>query len=666
MKTDKLFYGAAYYDEYMPYDRIDEDFRLMTEAGMNTIRIAESTWSTWEPQDGVFDFTHLHHMLDAANKYHIQVIVGTPTYAIPAWLAKKHPEILAETHWGKEKYGRRQNMDITNPDYLFHAERIIRKLLEECADHPCVIGFQIDNETSPYDTCAPHVQAAFVDYLKEQFPNIDDFNQEFGLNYWSNRIASWEDFPDVRGTINQSLDAEFKKFQRGLVTFFHNWQISIIREYKKPHQFITHNFDFGWNGCMHGMKLDVNQFDCAKEMDVAGCDIYHKSAAELNGQEITLGGAIARSLKQGNYLVLETEAQGNPGWLPYPGQLRLQAFSHIACGANGVSYWHWHSLHNAIETYWKGVLSHNLKPGAAYYECQTIGKDFARLGDRIGNLSKKCKVAIMTSNNSLVGLDEFEYIEKLKYNDILTWIAYSLHRLNVEFDIVPDNAPQELLNSYAMLVIPALYSASRETIANLKAFTAQGGHLFMTFKSCFSNEHIKVYAEDQPCGLTDVFGMTYDQFTIASPRLINTAFDADGVQVTDFMELLLPATGTEVWAIYDHPAYKGTAAVTSSVYGNGRATYIGCKFEEAALDRLLTKVCENAGVLDTVLTYPLVRKCGTNAYGNTIIYYMNYSDEPQTIRPEADGTELLSGETITSMDSYTLAPWNFIILEVHS
>lgn len=28
MKTDKLYYGAAYYDEYMPYDRIEEDFSM--------------------------------------------------------------------------------------------------------------------------------------------------------------------------------------------------------------------------------------------------------------------------------------------------------------------------------------------------------------------------------------------------------------------------------------------------------------------------------------------------------------------------------------------------------------------------------------------------------------------------------------------------------------
>ena len=49
-----LLYGAAYYDEYMPYERMEEDLRLMKAAGMNTIRIAESihndaptSWTEW-------------------------------------------------------------------------------------------------------------------------------------------------------------------------------------------------------------------------------------------------------------------------------------------------------------------------------------------------------------------------------------------------------------------------------------------------------------------------------------------------------------------------------------------------------------------------------------------------------------------------------------------
>ena len=94
MKTEKIYFGATYYDEYMPESRVEEDMALMSKAGMNIIRIAESTWSTWEPRDGEFQFLQLRRMLEAAARHDISVIVGTPTYAIPPWLAKKYPDIL--------------------------------------------------------------------------------------------------------------------------------------------------------------------------------------------------------------------------------------------------------------------------------------------------------------------------------------------------------------------------------------------------------------------------------------------------------------------------------------------------------------------------------------------------------------------------------------------
>ena len=138
---DKLLYGVAYYDEYMPYDRLDEDVKMMKAANINVVRIAESTWSTHEPQEGVFDFRHVTRVLDAMEEAGISVIVGTPTYAIPTWMVKAHPDILATTKQGSGIYGARQIMDITHPAYLFYAERIIRKLMEVTAHRKCVIGF---------------------------------------------------------------------------------------------------------------------------------------------------------------------------------------------------------------------------------------------------------------------------------------------------------------------------------------------------------------------------------------------------------------------------------------------------------------------------------------------------------------------------------------------
>jgi beta-galactosidase len=323
-KMDKLLYGVAYYDEYMPYERLDKDVQMMKDCGINVVRIAESTWGTVEPQDGVFDFTHIDRVLAAMQKGGIKVIIGTPTYAIPTWMARKHPEILAITRWGQNQYGPRQNMDITNADFRVYAERVIRKIMEHVKDNPAVIGYQVDNETKSYGTSGPNVQALFVKYMQAKYKTLDNINNIFGLNYWSNRINTWEDFPSMNNTINASLSSEFAKFQRLQVTQYLGWQAAIVREYKRPNQFITQNFDLDWRGYSFGIQSEVDLFAAAKAMDIAGIDIYHPSQDKLTGVEISFGGDVTRSMKGGkNYLVSETEAQGFPEWVPYPGAVEV-------------------------------------------------------------------------------------------------------------------------------------------------------------------------------------------------------------------------------------------------------------------------------------------------------------------------------------------------------
>ena len=53
---DSVLYGVAYYPEYMPTDRLDKDVELMQKTGISVVRVGESTWSTWEPRDGEFQF----------------------------------------------------------------------------------------------------------------------------------------------------------------------------------------------------------------------------------------------------------------------------------------------------------------------------------------------------------------------------------------------------------------------------------------------------------------------------------------------------------------------------------------------------------------------------------------------------------------------------------
>lgn len=668
MKTDSIYFGVAYYDEYMPYDRIEQDMIMMEKAGMNVIRIAESTWSTLEPTEGVYDFTHLDRMLAAAEKHHLKVIVGTPTYAIPSWLSRKSPDILALTPNGQELYGRRQNMDLTSPVYLKYAENIIRVLLSHVRLQPHVIGYQIDNETHHYHTAGKRAQAMFVDYLKELYPDIRDFNHAFGLDYWSNRIDSLDDFPDVRGTINGSLAAEYEKFQRRLVTDFFHWQASIIEEYKRPDQFITHNFDFEWHGTSYGLQPDTNQFDSAKCMTIAGCDIYHPSQDDLTGAEITVCGNMCRGLKRDNYLLLETQAQGNIDWLPYPGQLRLCAYSHLANGSDSVLYWHWHSIHNAIESYWKGVLSHDFAENPTYLEAVEIGKELQNVGEHLKHLKKINQIALLLDHESLTGLKQFPTgsLGESSYNRVVRWISDALYRMNLEYDVI---YTQDMhLADYRLVFVPSLYSASENTLRELNAYVENGGALVVTFRSGFSDEHLKIYPDRQPHLLHQCLGISYNQFTIPKGVFLESAFAPShkDAAVRDWMELVTTDTAVSL-AAYCHPAWGGYSAITENRYGSGLAFYLGCFFDDDTLELFIKYTLERCSFPLPKLHFPVISKCGLNVFGHPVTYFFNYSGDTQTFVYEgAKGDSLLDGKSVKPQDQIVLKPWDVMILECKS
>lgn len=664
---EKLLYGVAYYDEYMPYDRLEKDIEMMKAAGINVVRIAESTWSTLEPQNGVFDFHHIDRVLEAMHKADIKVIIGTPTYAVPTWMVKEHPDVLAITPLGQNKYGPRQNMDITNPAYLFYAERVIRKIMEHIKDHPGIIGYQTDNETKHYNTSGPNVQLLFVKYLKEKFNTLDELNDKFGLNYWSNRINAWEDFPNVDATINGSLKSEFSKFQRKLVTDFLSWQVSIVREYKHPEQFVTQNFDFEWRGYSFGLQPDVDHFKAAKAFDVVGVDIYHPSQDNLTGREISFCGDIARSLKGDNYLVLETEAQGFINWVPYPGQLRLQAFSHIASGANMVAYWHWHSIHNSFETYWKGLLSQDFEPSPTYEEAKTIGSDFSKFSDVLINAKKFNKVAILASNEALTALSCFSpFLDGLNYNDVLRLLYDALYNMNVGCDFI---APDLLnLETYSLLIVPPLYAASQELLNKLNDYVKNGGHVVYTLKSGFSDENVKVRSSHQPGIIEEACGIYYSQFTSAKNLPLKSnpfKVSEDKNNINALIELITPTTA-EVLAYYEHPHYENYAAITQNKYGKGLATYIGCLPSPEIIEKLLEKILKQCDVwkIDQELHFPLITKKSINANGKNLHYYFNYSgNTAEFVYPYKDSLDLIGNKVIKNNEKLVLKGWDFVIIE---
>ncbi|PUV23963.1 beta-galactosidase [Sphingobacterium athyrii] len=661
-KFDRPLYGAAYYHEYMPGERLEEDIRLMKNAGLNVIRIGESAWGLFEPREGVFEFEWMDRIINKMHQAGIKMILGTPTYSIPAWLAHTHPEVLAEYQGGnKAYYGIRQNIDFTNPTFKYYSERIIRKLMERYAKHPGVIGYQVDNETEARGVNNPDYFIGFRNYIKDRFNNnLDSLNKAWGMNYWGMNIRTWEEFYTRDGVTNPSYKNEWERYNRKQVADFLNWQCDIVNEYRRKDQFVTHCFmpDFH----------NIDQVESFRQMQYPAINIYHDVQDKQDGQRIAYAGDFVRTVGKNNYIVMETNAQGI-GWNartqypPYDRQLRQNVYAHYASGANMVEYWHWSTLHYGQETYWRGVLGHDLQPNRIYHEFKTTAEELARIGDHIINLKKKNKVAILYSHDSYHALNFMPYTYKNNYP--IDMVHKSLYFQNIEADIIPCDKISDF-SGYAMLVIPPLYVATDGLLQAIDKFVKDGGHVVMMHKSGYCNEHSAVRATAAPGPLRKACGFYYQEFsTIGDMQLKDNPFQLTNKnQIGDWYEFLVTETAKPL-AYAENPFFGKWPVITENTYGKGKLTYIGTYPSQELLNAIIRETARAAKVtaVDSY-TFPIIQRSGTNKWGMAVRYLFNYSAEPKQITyTGAPARELISGNVVRAGQQIVLDPWDVYIME---
>ena len=671
----EILYGAAYYSEYEPYDRLDQDIAMMKKAGLNVVRMGESTWSLWEPEDGKFEYAWMDRVVDAMGMAGIKVILGTPTYSIPTWMYREHPEILVRTlGGGKSFYGMRQNMDTDNADYRRYAKRVITNMVEHYKDNPYVIGWQLDNETASYGAANDDVVAGFVEHLKKKFGTTENLNKRWFLNYWGEDVNGWENLPGPDKPQSTGYKLEWARWEQMRVTDFLAWQAELVRQHRGPKQFVTTDY-----GGM--MKADVNEYDIARHLDVVADNIYHGTQDHMDGWQQAIQADYSRSLQHANFLVTETNAQ-TTDWSssfqypPYDGQLRLDVYTHLANGANMVEYWHWASIHSGQETYWKGVLSHDLEPNRAYAEVSRTGNELKRIGPELANLKIKNDVAILWSSDSLNALSFMPVKLSAESN---MWgqptsdyavITQQMHRalydLHVGADFVFPQDPD--FSQYRLLAVPPLYVADDALLEKISDYVKGGGHVLMCFKSGFANEDSAVRWVKAPGPLHEAAGFTYQEFSnLDKPLPLKGDPFAVGAEnkVSCWAEFLM-TDHAEPLAWYDHPFFGKWPAITRNHFGSGTLTYEGTYLSDLLQQHVIDATLKDAGIArpDQELPGPVHSRHGVNSNGKRIDYYLNYSSAPQSFAyPSAGGVDLPTGHKVAKGERVTIAPWDCLIVE---
>jgi beta-galactosidase len=575
---------------------------------------------------------------------------------------------------GPATYGQRQNMDTDSPAYRFYAERMIRHIVAHYKDNPTVIGWQIDNETSSYGAANRDVFIGFQHHLEKKFHTPEELSRAWFLNYWGENIHTWEDLPIRDGAQSTGYKLEWSRWSQMRVTDFLHWQAALVKECAGARQFVTTDY-----GGM--MKRDVNEEAVAEALDIPADNIYHGTQDHFDGAAQSIQADFSRSLKHGNFLVTETNAQSTD-WTsafqfpPYDGQLREDVYTHVANGANMVEYWHWASIAANQETYWKGVLSHDLEPNRAYAEVSRTAHELEKIGPHIVGLRIKNDVAILWSRDSDNAISFMPFTssgpqwsfagETANYGSLVQQIHKSLYDLNIGADFVFPETQD--FSQYKLLIVPALYIADDALLQRISDYAKNGGHVVMTFKSGFANENSAVRWVRAPGPLREAAGFSYQEFSnLEKPlALKDDPFHAGGEnKVSYWAEFLMPEHAKAV-AYYDHPFFGKWPAITENEFGKGTLLYEGTYLSDALQTAVLEAELMKAGLTgpDQQIPAEVHVQHGVNRMGRKLHYYFNYSAATQTARYSySAGTNLLNGNAVSQGTTLNLGPWDLAIVE---
>jgi beta-galactosidase len=696
----QVLFGAAYYHEYQPSPRLDTDLDLMVEAGFSVIRVGESVWTTWEPEDGRFDLDWLQPVLDGAHERGIRVILGTPTYAAPPWLARRYPEIAGEPATGRPTpWGGRQEIDYTHPAFRFYAERVTRRICARYADHPAVIGFQVDNEPGIMLFHNRGVFQRFVDELRQTYGDVDRLNEAWGLTYWSHRLSTWADLWVPDGNWQPQYDLAWRTFQAKLTTEFIAWQAGLVREYAREDQFVT--------TCIAYERPGVDDAGLTRALDVTAGNPYYAmqdalivpSAATVV-QGWTSSGAWTLFLsadrmhasKQAPFLVTETNAGAIGGsatnFPAFDGQWRQAAWAFVARGAEMIEYWHWHTTHFGTETYWVGILPHDQQPGRVYAELSRLGAEFRAAGDRVVGLRPDAEVGLLYSARSKWGLafqaafpkpgrtvSTPDDVDQRSYHRIFeafyrgTFDAGISARILHDSQLVgPDRLdldPATVAAELPVLIVPGLLVAGDELLDWLRAYAAAGGHLVIGPRTAYGDDEGRARTEVKPALLADAAGVHYQEFSnLLQPVPVTSESDgfalSDGAAATDWSDGLV-SDGSKLILGYDHPHFGQFPAVVTTEHGDGRITTVGTLPNPALAADLVRWLAPESGRDWAGLPPSVTLRSATNRHGERVHVLHNWSWDPASVPLPQPMLDVLDAQA-EPVSELRLGPWDVQVL----
>ncbi|WP_100404231.1 beta-galactosidase [Bacillus solitudinis] len=466
----RLYHGAAYYPELWSNEVLEEDIKLMKEAGINVARMGEFAWATMEPEEGQIDLGFFVNVINRLYEEGIETVMCTPTPTPPIWFTHGHPERMYVDQDGKVMgHGSRQH-PCTNNDYFREkAEIITEHIAKAVGQLPGVIGWQIDNEFKCHVSecmCAT-CKTLWHEWLQERYGTIEHLNDAWGAQIWSERYHSFEQVPQPGPAPflhNSSLSTMYRLFSMEKIAEFSDSQAEIIRKYSDAP--ITHNSN---------IPFAVDNERLFKNLDFASFDTY---ASQENRASYLMNCDLWRNFKKGkDFWIMETSTSYAASLESYAsphanGYLRAEAVAAYALGAEAFCYWLWRQQRSGCEQPHGSVISSWGKPTVGFQsvlEVENMRKAIEPM--IIETRPSEPEVALVYSDRAKVFF-QTEPHQNLDYRGLITDFYDRIVSLGIHRDVIPEG---DSLEGYKLLITPFVPYISSDFLRKAQSFVEDGG-----------------------------------------------------------------------------------------------------------------------------------------------------------------------------------------------